>query len=101
MRFRGACLGCPFMVIENAVPHLRVSPLLDSHAHDGRYGLPGHDLLFSATPALRLRCAVDGKRTRQGGGCRIKVGDARLVEALKRTAEATGSRPDAGENAEE
>jgi len=66
MRFRGACLGCACTVVENAVHDLRVSPLLDSHAHDGRYGLPGHDLLFSEMPALRLRCAVDGKRTRKG-----------------------------------
>jgi hypothetical protein len=66
MRYGEACLGCPFMVVEDAVPDLRVSPLLDSHAHDGRYGLPGHDLLFSAMPAFRLRCAVDGKRARHG-----------------------------------
>jgi hypothetical protein len=101
MRYRDACLGCPLIVIENAVPDLRVSSLLDSHAHDGRYGLPGHDMLFSAAPATRLRCSVDGRRARQRGRCRFKVGDVRLREALRRAAETTGSRPGTGESAEQ
>ena len=100
MRYRDACSGCPLMVSEDAVADLRVAPLLDSHAHDGRFGLPGHDLLFSAAPAFRLRCAVDGKRARQKGRCRFKVGDARLREALRRAAETEGSRPAAGQSAE-
>ena len=93
MRYRDACLGCFLLVTENAVPDLRASSLVDSHAHDGRFGLPGHDIVFSATPASRLRCAVDGKRARQKGRCRFKVGDDRLREALRRAAETTGSRP--------
>ena len=101
MRYRDACLGCPLMVVEHAVADPRVSPLLDSHAHDGRFGLPGHSLLFSAAPASRLRCSVDGKRARQKGHCRFREGDARLREALRRSAETTGSRPDTGENAEQ
>ena len=101
MRYRDECLGCPLMVVQDAVADLRVSPLLDSHAHDGRFGLPGHDLLFSAAPASRLRCSVDGKRARQKGRCHFRVGDTRLREALRRAAEATGSRPDPGENAEQ
>ena len=86
MRYRDACLGCPLMVAEDAVKDLRASSLVDSHAHDGRFGLPGHDMLFSAASASRLRCSVDGKRARQKGRCRFKVGDDRLREALKRAA---------------
>lgn len=82
------------MVVESAVPDLRVSPLLDSHAHDGRFGLPGHDLLYSVTPVSRLRCAVDGKRARQRARCRFQAGDPRLVEALTRAECATVPRPD-------
>jgi hypothetical protein len=100
MRYRDACLGCPLLVTENAVPDPRVSSLVDSHAHDGRFGLPGHDMVFSATPASRLRCAVDGKRARQKGRCRFRVGDVRLREALRRAAETTGSRPGKGETEE-
>ena len=99
MRYREACLSCPFMVVEAAVPDLRVSPLLDSHAHDGRYGLPGHDLLYSVTPASRLRCAVDGKRARQEARCRFAVGDRRLVEALSRAEAARASRRETGDDA--
>lgn len=89
------------MVTEDAVPDLRVSSLVDSHAHDGRFGLPGHDILFSAAPASQLRCSVNGKRARQKGRCRFRVGDARLRAALRRAAEATGSRPDTGETGEQ
>ena len=101
MRYRDACLGCPLVVVEDAVADLRVSSLVDSHAHDGRFGLPGHDMLFSAAPAVRLRCSVDDKRARQKGRCRFKVGDARLRDALRRAAETTRSRPDTGETAEQ
>ena len=101
MRYRDACLGCPLVVTENAVPDLRVSSLVDSHAHDGRFGLPGHDMVFSAAPATRLRCSVDGKRARQKGRCRFKAGDARLLAALRRAAEATGSKTDDGETHEQ
>jgi len=101
MRYRDVCMGCPFLVTEDAVPDLRVSSLVDSHAHDGRFGLPGHDMLFGAAPAFRLRCSVDGKRARQKGRCRFKVGDTRLREALRRAAETTRSRPDIHETAEE
>jgi hypothetical protein len=100
MRYRDACLGCPLVVAENAVTDPRVSSLVDSHAHDGRFGLPGHDMVFSAAPATRLRCSVDGKRARQRGRCRFKVGDVRQREALRRAAETTGSRPGTGEIAE-
>jgi len=93
MRYRDACLGCPLLVTESAVPDLRVSSLVDSHAHDGRFGLPGHDMVFGATPASRLRCAVDGKRARQKGRCRFEAGDVRLREALRRVAENAGSKP--------
>jgi hypothetical protein len=101
MRYRDACLGCPLVVTEDAVPDLRVSSLVDSHAHDGRFGLPGHDIVFSAAPATRLRCSVDGKRARQKGRCRFKVGDARLGEALRRAAGTTGSGTDTGAAAEQ
>jgi hypothetical protein len=101
MRYRDACLGCPLLVTENAVPDPRVSPLVDSHAHDGRFGLPGHDMVFSAVPATRLRCSVDGKRARQMGRCRFKVDDVRLREALRRAAETTGSRPSTSGTAEQ
>ena len=97
MRYRDSCLGCPLVVTENAMPDLRVSSLVDSHAHDGRFGLPGHDMVFSPATATRLRCSVDGKRARQKGRCRFKEGDAHLREALRRAAETTGSRPDTGE----
>jgi hypothetical protein len=100
MRYRDACLGCPLMVAENAVPDLRVSSLVDAHAHDGRFGLPGHDMVFSVAPATRLRCSVDGKRARQRGRCRVKVGDVRLREALRRAAGTSGSSPGTGETAE-
>jgi hypothetical protein len=100
MRYRDACLGCPLVVAENAVPDPRASSLVDSHAHDGRFGLPGHDMVFSVAPATRLRCSVDGKRARQRGHCRFKVGDVRLREALRRAAETTGSGPGTGEIAE-
>jgi hypothetical protein len=100
MRYRDACLGCPLQITESAVPDLRVSSLVDSHAHDGRFGLPGHDMVFSAAPATRLRCSVDGKRARQRGRCRFKAGDIRLREALRRAAGTTGSRPSTGEAAE-
>ena len=86
-------MGCFPLVSENAVPDLRASSLVDSHAHDGRFGLPGHEMVFSAAPASRLRCAVDGKRARQKGRCRFEAGDVRLREALRRAAETTGSRP--------
>ena len=99
MRYRDACLGCPLVVAEDGVPDLRVSSLVDSHAHDGRFGLPGHDMVFSAAPASRLRCSVDGKRARQKGRCRFRVGDARLCAALRRAAGATRPGPDAGETA--
>ena len=101
MRYRDACLGCPLVVTENALPDLRVSSLVDSHGRDGRTGVPGHDMVFSAVPAIRLRCSVDGKRARQRGRCRFKVGDVRLREALRRAAETTGSRPSTGETAEQ
>jgi hypothetical protein len=100
MRYRDECLGCPLLVIENAVPDLRASSLVDTHAHDGRYGLPGHDMVFSAAPATRLRCSVDGKRARQRGRCRFKVDDVRLRQALRRAAGTTGSRPGTGAVAE-
>ena len=100
MRYRDACLGCPLVVTENALQDLRVSSLVDSHAHDGRFGLPGHDMVFSAVPATRLRCSVDGKRARQRGRCRFKAGDVRLREALRRAAKTTGSRPGTGETEE-
>ena len=93
MRYRDACLGCSLLVSENAVPDLRASSLVDSHAHDGRFGLPGHEMVFSAAPASRLRCAVDGKRARQKGRCRFEAGDVHLREALRRAAETPGSRP--------
>lgn len=99
MRYRDACLGCPLVVTENAVPDPRASSLVDSHAHDGRFGLPGHDMVFSAAPATRLRCSVDGKRARQKGRCRFKMDDVRLCEALRHAAETTGSRPRTGETA--
>ena len=78
----------------------RASSLVDSHAHDGRFGLPGHDMVFSVAPATRLRCSVDGKRARQRGRCRFEVGDVRLREALRRAAETAGSSPGTGETAE-
>ncbi len=99
MRYRAACLGCRFIVVESAVPDLRVSPLLDSHAHDGRFGLPGHDLLYSVTPASRLRCGVDGRRARQNARCRFTVGDPRLEEALGRSEAATDPTPDTRDDA--
>ena len=86
------------LVVEDAVSDPRVSPLVDSHAHDGRYGLPGHDLLYSVVPGPRLRCAVDGKRARQGARCRFKVGDSRLVEALGRRG-GQGLGPDVSDDA--
>lgn len=97
MRYRDACLGCPLLVTESAVPDIRTSSLVDSHAHDGRFGLPGHDMVFSAASASRLRCSVDGKRARQKGRCRFKAGDVRLREALSRAAETPGSRTGKGE----
>lgn len=97
MHHRDACLGRPLVVTENAVPDLRVSSLVDSHAYDGRFGLPGHDMVFSAAPATRLRRSVDDKRARQRGRCRFKAGDVRLREALRRAAETWGSRPSTGE----
>ena len=66
MRYRDACLGCPLVVTENALQDLRVSSLVDSHARGGRTGLPGHDMVFGAVPATRLRCSVDGKRAAEG-----------------------------------
>ena len=100
MRYRDACLGCRLVISEQAVPDPRASSLVDSHAHDGRFGLPGHDMVFSVAPATRLRCSVDGKRARQRGRCRFEVGDVRLREALRRAAETTGSSPGTGETAE-
>jgi len=95
LRYRESCLGCPLMATEDAVTDPRVSPLVDSHAHDGRFGLPGGNMLFSARSAPRLRCAVDGRRARQRRRCRFRVDDARLAEALARLADAGGTVPGA------
>ena len=86
------------MVVQDAVSDPRVSPLVDSHAHDGRWGLPGHDLLYSAVPTIRLRCAIDGKRARQGARCRISMGDSRLAEAISDAERAKKPRPGADDD---
>ena len=76
MRYRDACLGCSLMVVEQAVADLRVSPLLDSHAHDGRFGLPGHDLTLQRRARLSAALfggwqarAADGPLSLQGRRC--------------------------------
>ena len=99
MRYREACLGCPLLVVEDAATDLRASPLVDSHAHDGRFGPPDHDLVFNAKRASRLRCDVDGKRARQGARCRFAADDPRLVEAPARAARPRGPKRDADDEA--
>jgi len=97
--YREACLGCALLVVEAAVPDPRASPLVDSHAHDGRFGLPGHDLVYSSKASSCLRCAVDGRRVRQGARCHFAAGDSRLIAALERAEAARRPGPDSRDDA--